>query len=85
MKKVNALIVLVALGLSGIANGGDFTYGHNPNSTQAINNGYGVPMYEKKQCIGTSIMGKCHGTISGQKKKTCYGSTLNGKCVGPAF
>jgi hypothetical protein len=85
MRKVRALIVLLALGLTGIANGADFTYGYNPNSNQASNNGYEVPMYEKKQCIGTSITGKCHGAISGQKKKTCYGSTLNGKCVGPAF
>jgi hypothetical protein len=85
MRKVKALIVLVALGLSEIANGGDFTYGQNPNSSPASNNSYGVPMYEKKQSIGTSITGKCHGAISGQKNKTCYGSTLNGKCVGPAF
>jgi hypothetical protein len=85
MKKIKVLIILFAPGLSGIANGGDLTYGYNPNSSQAVKNGYGVPMYEKKQCIGTSITGKCHGAISGQKKKTCYGSTLNGKCVGPAF
>lgn len=42
----------------------------------------GTPVYSSSQCIGTNIMGECHGGIIGTPQAVCHGTMLNGQCTG---
>jgi hypothetical protein len=44
-------------------------------------------VYNRDECIGPVIMGRCEGTIApqGGYRPTCHGQWINGQCTGPMF
>ncbi len=44
-------------------------------------------VYNDDECIGTIVMGICHGSIlpKAEYHPTCYGQMLNGSCIGSMF
>lgn len=47
----------------------------------------GGKVYDRSECIGPVIMGRCEGSIIPNKAyhPTCHGTWLNGQCTGPMF